>query len=62
MIGIVAKSWLEWVVGTEAGAVPRPPEAGVLVVHDAVPTAHGKANISWAIWSTEIIPPRTQLP
>ena len=38
MAGIVPESCLEWGLGAEGGAAPRPPETDILVAHDAVTT------------------------
>ena len=44
MAGIVPKSWLEWGLGEEGDWAPRPPEADMLAVHDAVTTNSWKAQ------------------
>ena len=44
MTGIVPKSWLEWGLGEEGDATPRPPEVDILAAHDAVTTNSRKAQ------------------
>ena len=36
MAGIVPEFWLEWDLSVEGDQIPRPPEADMLVAHDAV--------------------------
>ena len=36
VVGIVPESWLEWGLGAEGDAAPRPPEVDILAAHDAV--------------------------
>ena len=43
MARIVPESWLEWDLGGEGDAVPRPPEVDMLAAHDAVTTNSMKA-------------------
>ena len=44
MAGIVLESWLVWDLDVEGDQVPRPPEADILAVHDAVTTKSRKAQ------------------
>ena len=44
MAGIVTESWLEWGLGAEGDAAPRPPEIDMLVAHDTVTTNSRKAQ------------------
>ena len=44
MAGIVSESWLEWSLGAEGDAAPRPAEVDIRAVHDAVTTNSQKAQ------------------
>ena len=44
MAGIVPESWLEWGLGVEGDAAPRPAEVDILAAHDAVTTNSRKAQ------------------
>ena len=44
MAGIVPEPWLEWGLGAEGDAAPRPPEVDMLAAHDAVTTNSWKAQ------------------
>ena len=44
MAGIVPESWLEWGLGAEGDAPPRPPEVDILAAHDAVTSTSRKAQ------------------
>ena len=44
MARIVLESWLEWGFGAQGGLILRPPEADMLVAHDAVTTNFRKAQ------------------
>ena len=42
--GVVPESWLEWSLGAEGDAAPRPPEVDILAAYDAVTTTSWKAR------------------
>ena len=43
MAGIVPESWLEWGLGVEGDAAPRPAEVDILAAHDLATTNSQKA-------------------
>ena len=44
MAGIAPESWLEWGLGAEGDAAPRPPEVDMLVAYDTVTRNSRKAQ------------------